>query len=89
MIFFLTILFVDEWWKLFGGDIPVLQKFAIRILSQTASSSGCERNGSVFERIHTKWRNMLEHQRLNDLVFVHYNLRLQNRYGILLRYTML
>ncbi|XP_052622365.1 uncharacterized protein LOC111902616 [Lactuca sativa] len=69
----------DEWWKLFGGDIPVLQKFAIRILSQMASSSGCERNWSVFERIHTKRRNRLEHQRLNDLVFVHYNLRLQNR----------
>uniref|UniRef100_A0A0D2ZZ75 HAT C-terminal dimerisation domain-containing protein n=3 Tax=Brassica TaxID=3705 RepID=A0A0D2ZZ75_BRAOL len=54
---------------------------AIRILSQTASSSGCERNWSVFERIHTKKRNKLEHQRLNDLVYVHYNLRLQNRYG--------
>uniref|UniRef100_A0A0D3DQF1 Uncharacterized protein n=1 Tax=Brassica oleracea var. oleracea TaxID=109376 RepID=A0A0D3DQF1_BRAOL len=32
----------DEWWKLFGCDIPDLQKLAIRILSQTASSSGCE-----------------------------------------------
>ncbi|XP_048613108.1 uncharacterized protein LOC106430951 [Brassica napus] len=71
----------DEWWKLFGCDIPDLQKLAIRILSQTASSSGCERNWSVFERIHTKKRNKLEHQRLNDLVYVHYNLRLQNRYG--------
>ncbi|XP_052626826.1 uncharacterized protein LOC111876822 [Lactuca sativa] len=69
----------DEWWKLFGGDTPMLQKFAIRILSQTASSSGCERNWNVFERIHTKRRNRLEHQRLNDLVCVHYNLRLQNR----------
>ncbi|KAL0448654.1 UNVERIFIED_CONTAM: hypothetical protein Slati_1421800 [Sesamum latifolium] len=29
-------------------------------------------------RIHTKRRNRLEHQRLNDLVYVHYNLRLQN-----------
>ncbi|XP_023737709.1 uncharacterized protein LOC111885697 [Lactuca sativa] len=44
----------DEWWKLFGGDLPVLQKFAIRLLSQTASSSGYERNWSVFQRIHTK-----------------------------------
>ncbi|XP_023742913.2 uncharacterized protein LOC111891057 [Lactuca sativa] len=75
----------DEWWKLFGGDIPVLQKFAIRILSQTASPSGCERNWSVFERIHTKRRNRLEHQRLNDLVFVHYNLRLQNRLKVDMR----
>ncbi|GJZ86138.1 hypothetical protein Tco_0657748 [Tanacetum coccineum] len=69
----------DEWWRMFGGDCPILQNFAIRILSQTASSSGCERNWSVFERIHTKRRNRLEHQRLNDLVYVHYNLRLQHR----------
>ncbi|KAJ9538447.1 hypothetical protein OSB04_031180 [Centaurea solstitialis] len=79
-----TITRPDEWWKLFGGDTPVLQKFAIRILSQTASSSSCERNWSVFERIHTKRRNRLEHQRLNDLVFVHYNLRLQNRLALTL-----
>ncbi|XP_035833408.1 uncharacterized protein LOC118482061 isoform X2 [Helianthus annuus] len=69
----------DEWWRLFGGDVPELQSFAIRILSQTTSSSGCERNWSVFERIHTKRRNRLEYQRLNDLVYVHYNLLLQNR----------
>ncbi|KAL6494206.1 hypothetical protein OROGR_031006 [Orobanche gracilis] len=51
----------------------------MRILSQTSSSSGCECNWSVFDRIHTKKRNKLEHQSLNDLVFVHYNLRLQDR----------
>ncbi|XP_028086889.1 uncharacterized protein LOC114287651 [Camellia sinensis] len=37
-------------------------------------------NWSVFERIHTKKRNRLEHQRLNDLVYIHYNLRLKNRH---------
>ncbi|XP_056847396.1 uncharacterized protein LOC108830587 [Raphanus sativus] len=70
----------DEWWKFFGYNVPVLQKLAIQILSQTASSSGCKRNWSVFERIHTKRRNRLEHQRLNDLVYVHYNLLLQDRF---------
>ncbi|XP_052623103.1 uncharacterized protein LOC111890329 [Lactuca sativa] len=41
----------DEWWKLFGRDTPMLQKFAIRILSQTVSSSGCKQNevGHVFD----------------------------------------
>ncbi|XP_071909561.1 uncharacterized protein [Coffea arabica] len=73
-------LHLENWWKLYGCDAPNLQKLAIRILSQTASSSGCERNWSVFERIHTKKRNRLEHQRLNDLVYVHYNLRLQHRF---------
>nr|KAJ0223180.1 hypothetical protein LSAT_V11C200062380 [Lactuca sativa] len=50
----------NEWWKLHDGDAPELQKFAIRILSQTAASSGCEMNWSVFERIHTKRRNRLK-----------------------------
>ncbi|XP_028059457.1 uncharacterized protein LOC114263158 [Camellia sinensis] len=71
---------LDEWWRLFGHSTPNLQKFSIRILSQTSSSSGYERNWSVFERIHTKKGNRLEHQRLNDLVYIHYNLRLKNRH---------
>ncbi|XP_054797752.1 uncharacterized protein LOC129302885 [Prosopis cineraria] len=68
-----------EWWSFVGGDAPQLQQVAIRVLSQTSSSSGCERNWSLFERIHTKRRNRLDHQCLNDLVFTNYNLRLQHR----------
>ncbi|XP_039145559.1 uncharacterized protein LOC120282778 [Dioscorea cayenensis subsp. rotundata] len=34
----------DEWWRFFGHIAANLQKLAIRILSQTSSSSGCERN---------------------------------------------
>lgn len=48
----------------------------MRILSQPCSASGCERNWSMFESIHTKRRNKLSQQRLNDLVFIQYNLRL-------------
>ncbi|KAK8938450.1 hypothetical protein KSP39_PZI011345 [Platanthera zijinensis] len=67
-----------------GGEYLVLvlhnyKKLAIRILSQTSSSSGCERNWSVFEQIHTTRRNHLEHQRLNDLVYVCYNLNMRDR----------
>ncbi|CAN1820527.1 hypothetical protein LINPERHAP1_LOCUS29135 [Linum perenne] len=29
-------------------DTPLIQNIAIKLLSQTASSSGCERNWSVF-----------------------------------------
>ncbi|KAL8492719.1 hypothetical protein ACS0TY_024060 [Phlomoides rotata] len=36
----------DEWWRLFGVDVPHLQNLTIRILSQTSSFSGCERNWS-------------------------------------------
>ncbi|KAF1859620.1 hypothetical protein Lal_00010204 [Lupinus albus] len=69
----------DQWWSQFGFSAPMVSQLAIKILSQTASSSGCERNWSVFERIHTRNRNKLEHKRLNDLVYVHYNLGLKDR----------
>eukprot|EP00253_Pinus_taeda_P027219 PITA_27219 len=55
-----------QWWESFGGHCPELQ-----------SAIGCERNWSVFERIHTKKRNRLDKKRLNDLVYVQYNLRLR------------
>ncbi|KAL1309254.1 hypothetical protein AAHE18_17G164400 [Arachis hypogaea] len=73
----------DQWWESYGCGVLNLQKLAIRVLSQTCSSSGCERNWSIFEHIHSKKRNRLEHQKLNDLVYVHYNLRLQQRYFLL------
>ena len=69
--------FAAQWWEAFGSHFPELQRFAIRILSQTCSASGCERNWFVFQRIHTKKRNCLEQKRLNDLVYVQYNLRLR------------
>ncbi|XLU24371.1 hypothetical protein S245_060437, partial [Arachis hypogaea] len=70
---------LDEWWKLFGSYAPCLQKISVRILSQASASSGCERNWSLFYQIHTKRRNRLEHDRLNDIVYVTYNLRLKSR----------
>ncbi|KAJ1431394.1 Ribonuclease H-like superfamily [Sesbania bispinosa] len=60
-------------------DTPYLQQLAIRILSLTCSASGCERNWSVFEQVHAKKRNRLEHKRLHDLVFVKYNQTLHRR----------
>nr|DAD32086.1 TPA_asm: hypothetical protein HUJ06_010937 [Nelumbo nucifera] len=63
----------------FGCHTPTLREVPMKVLSQTCSSSRCVRNWSVFEHVHTKRRNMLEHQRLNDLVYIHYNLRLKNR----------
>ncbi|KAK1362850.1 hypothetical protein POM88_038411 [Heracleum sosnowskyi] len=54
------------WWSSYGKHTPELQNFAIRILSLTCSSSGCERNWS----------------KLNDLVFVKYNRALKRRYEL-------
>lgn len=60
-VFFLSIIFdlfkicyLVSWWEQFGIDTPELQKFAIRVLSQCCSATGCERNWSVFEFIHWK-----------------------------------
>ncbi|XP_042518561.1 uncharacterized protein LOC122092306 [Macadamia integrifolia] len=33
-----------EWWVLYGGSAPELRKIAIKVLSQTCSASGYERN---------------------------------------------
>eukprot|EP00253_Pinus_taeda_P022917 PITA_22917 len=35
---------LDAWWTSYGARVPHLQKLAIRVLNQTCSSSGCERN---------------------------------------------
>ncbi|XP_061370284.1 uncharacterized protein LOC133313002 [Gastrolobium bilobum] len=69
----------DKWWECYGFGAPNLRKLAIRILSQTCSASGCERNWSIFEHIHSKKRNRLHHKKLNDLVYVCCNLNLQTR----------
>jgi hypothetical protein len=61
MYFLMFLLFVvDAWWTSYGSRVPNLQKLAIRVLSQTCSSSRCECNWSVFEKIHTKKCNKLK-----------------------------
>ncbi|CAN6710234.1 unnamed protein product [Malus baccata var. baccata] len=69
-----------EWWSTYGGGCPNLTRLAIRILSQTCSSIGCRRNENPFGKAHNT-RNCLERQRISDLVFVRYNLRLKQMVG--------
>ncbi|XLU78359.1 hypothetical protein S245_001780, partial [Arachis hypogaea] len=60
--------------------VPAAKKLQpVRILSRASTSSGCERNWSLFDQIHTTRRNRLEHDRLSDIVYVTYNLRLKSR----------
>ncbi|KAH9702297.1 BED-type domain-containing protein [Citrus sinensis] len=66
-----------EWWSTYGGSCPNLARLATRIQSQTCSSLADTRNQIHFERIYDT-RNCLERQRLIDLVFVQYNLRLKH-----------
>ncbi|GAU45878.1 hypothetical protein TSUD_401040 [Trifolium subterraneum] len=59
-----------QWWESYGGKHKELQWFALRVLSLTCSSSGCERNWNAFEMVHTKKRNRLKQVTMNKVVFV-------------------
>ncbi|CAK8578909.1 unnamed protein product [Lathyrus sativus] len=67
-----------QWWDMYGYYTPELKRFAIHVLSLTCSSSG-ERNWSAFEMVHTKKRNRLHQQRMNNLVYVMVNMRLTKK----------
>ncbi|KAL7617858.1 hypothetical protein Lser_V15G04388 [Lactuca serriola] len=68
-----------RWWGLFGGSAPHLKRIAMSILSLTSSSSSCERNWSTLEAVHTKKRNRLDTNRLNNLVYVQFNANLMGK----------
>ncbi|XP_020988795.2 uncharacterized protein LOC107463415 [Arachis duranensis] len=70
------------WWRTYGHETPNMRDLAIKILSLTCSASGCERNWSIFEHIHTKKRNRLDHERMESLVFIKYNQQLIERYNL-------
>ena len=69
----------DLWWEDYGATTPNLRQLPIRILLQPCSASGCERNWSTFQNIHTKKHNRLTKKCLNDLVYVRYNLLLHEK----------
>lgn len=71
--------FLAAWWQQHGINCLELQRIAVRILSQTCSSFGCEHNWSTYDQIHRESHNRLAQKRLNDLIYVHYNLRLRER----------
>ncbi|XP_051149227.1 uncharacterized protein LOC127263948 [Andrographis paniculata] len=66
-----------DWWNMYGDKAPNFRKIALKVLSQTCTSSGCERDWSTWSLIHTKLRNRLAIEKLHKLVYVHYNMRLR------------
>ena len=74
--FTFLLVIVVLWWEQFGLGAPNLQSFVIRVLSQYCSATSCERSGAhlnMFTQIREiDWN-------INDLVFVHYNLKLRER----------
>lgn len=67
------------WWQQHGINCVELQRIAVRILSQTCSSFGCEHNWSIYDQINSQRHNRVAQKRLNDFIYVHYNLRLRER----------
>ncbi|KAI3524005.1 hypothetical protein L1887_02587 [Cichorium endivia] len=67
------------WWQQHGINCLELQQIAVRILSQTCSCYGCEHNWSIYDQIHNQRHNRVAQKRLNEFVYVHYNLRLRER----------
>ncbi|EEF43186.1 uncharacterized protein LOC8261347 [Ricinus communis] len=65
------------WWQQHGISCLELQRIAVRVLSQTCSSFGCEHSWSIYDQIHGQRQNRFAQKKLDDLVFVHYNLRLR------------
>ncbi|KAG6752760.1 hypothetical protein POTOM_042798 [Populus tomentosa] len=64
------------WWEQFGDSAPVLQRVAIRILSQVCSTFTFEKHWSTFQQIHSEKRNKIDKETLNDLAYINYNLKL-------------
>lgn len=63
------------WWEDFGSDGPELYQLAIRIFSQSVSSSCLEQLWSSYAHLASKKRNRLG-VKTNDLVFVSVNFRM-------------
>ena len=64
---------------MYGNHAPTLRNLTLKVISQTASSSACEKNWSTFALIHTKQRNQLAYPRLQQLVFCYCNMKLKIR----------
>lgn len=66
------------WWSRFGDHCSDLQKLAIRILSQTCNGAevyGLRRD--VAEKLLSSAKNVTENQKLHNLTYLHYNLKLK------------
>lgn len=68
-----------SWWQQHGINCLELHGIAVRILSQTCLSIGCEKNFSLSDHIHRPRSNRLAQKYINELAYVHYNLRLRER----------
>ncbi|GBG81903.1 hypothetical protein CBR_g34086 [Chara braunii] len=66
----------SEWWAAHGGDVPELQKIAIKVMGMWSTASPAERNWASMDFIHSKRRNKLLPESVAKLVYIHWNMQL-------------
>ncbi|CAG8837806.1 14075_t:CDS:1, partial [Cetraspora pellucida] len=59
----------------YGFEFQFLQLFCTRIFVMPTSSASSECNWSAYAHIHTKKQNRLTNKRLEELVYIYWNLR--------------
>lgn len=67
------------WWDQLGYRGKHLPRLARRLLAQVVSSSSCEQNWSHYSFVHNKVKNRLHASRVEDLVYVYSNSKLNGR----------
>lgn len=67
------------WWQQHGISCLELQRVAVRILSHTCSSIGCEPKWSVHDQVNAQCQSRFGKKSTKDLTYVHYNLRLREK----------
>ncbi|GBG85919.1 hypothetical protein CBR_g40731 [Chara braunii] len=66
----------QDWWGLHGGDVRDLQKIAMRVLGMWSTTTPAERNWASMDFVHSKRRNSLSPESLENLVYIHWNMQL-------------
>ncbi|RID80325.1 hypothetical protein BRARA_A02995 [Brassica rapa] len=67
------------WWQQHGISCLELQRVAVRILSHTCCSVGCEPKWSVYDQVSGECQSRFARKSRRDLAYVHYNLRLREK----------
>lgn len=68
------------WWQQHGISCLELQRVAVRILSHTCSSVGCEPKWSMYDQVNNnQCQSRFGKKSMKDLKYVHYNLRLREK----------
>ena len=64
-----------QWWSMFGGEVPMLQSLAVKVLSQPNTSSECERCFSLFGAVNRKNRRRMSVKKMSDTVRIAYSMQ--------------